>query len=93
MSSEAASILQPLPSTGALQCWVGRTGTFIVLDTMLERMKEEDTLNVYDYVKQLREQRVLMVQILVRILYNNLHSYTLLQQNLIPLLGPIHIHS
>jgi protein tyrosine phosphatase len=38
----------------------------MVLDTMLERMKEEDTLNVYDYVKQLREQRVLMVQTLVR---------------------------
>ena len=38
----------------------------MVLDTMLERMKVEDTLNIYDYVKQLREQRVLMVQTLVR---------------------------
>ena len=45
---------------------VGRTGAFIVLDSMLERMKTEDTLNVYEFVKQLREQRVLMVQTLVR---------------------------
>ena len=33
----------------------------------MERMKTEDTLNIYDFVKQLREQRVLMVQTLVRV--------------------------
>ena len=32
---------------------VGRTGTFIVLDSMLQRMKVENTLNVYQFVKQL----------------------------------------
>jgi protein tyrosine phosphatase len=46
---------------------MGRTGTFIVLDTMLERMEGEGTLNIYDYIKQLREQRVLMVQTLVKV--------------------------
>ena len=58
----------PCPLLVHRSAGVGRTGTFIVLDTMLERMKFEDTLNVYDYVKQLCEQRVLMVQTLVKIL-------------------------
>ena len=47
---------------------VGRTGTFIVLDSMLERMKVEDTLNVYEFVKQLRTQRVQTVQTQVRLI-------------------------
>ena len=56
----------PCPLLVHCSAGVGRTGTFIVLDTMIERMKVEDTLNVYDFVKELREQRVLMVQTLVR---------------------------
>ena len=47
---------------------VGRTGTFITLDYMLERIKHEQSINVYEYVSGLRQQRVLMVQSLVRIL-------------------------
>ena len=50
---------------------VGRTGTFIVLDSMLERMKVEDTLNSYEFVKQLRSQRVLIVQTQVRLEHIN----------------------
>ena len=45
---------------------VGRTGTFITLDSMLERMKEEDSLNIFEFVSTLRKQRVLMVQTMVR---------------------------
>ena len=45
---------------------VGRTGTFIVLDSMLERMNTEKSFNVLEFVQQLREQRVFMVQSLVR---------------------------
>ena len=41
---------------------VGRTGTFITLDSMLERIKEEDNLNIFEFVSTLRKQRVLMVQ-------------------------------
>ena len=43
---------------------VGRTGAFIVLDSMLQRMKAEENLNiyVYEFFKQLRAQRVLMIQ-------------------------------
>ena len=44
---------------------VGRTGTFITLDYMLERIKAEKTINIYEYVSELRKQRVLMVQTVV----------------------------
>ena len=41
---------------------VGRTGTFITLDSMLERMKTESNVNIFEFVSNLRKQRVLMVQ-------------------------------
>ena len=44
---------------------VGRTGTFITLDTMMWQMKAEDTLSVYQCVRNLRTQRMNMVQTLV----------------------------
>ena len=44
---------------------VGRTGTFIVLDSILERLIAEDTINVYEFLRQMRTKRVFMVQTLV----------------------------
>ena len=44
---------------------VGRTGTFITLDAMLERIKADKTVNVYEFVRNMRQRRVLMVQTLV----------------------------
>ena len=41
---------------------VGRTGTFITLDTMLQRMEDGQDLNVYEFIKQMRTKRVFMVQ-------------------------------
>ena len=41
---------------------VGRTGTFIVLDSMLERMENEKTVNVYEFLTNTRRKRVHMVQ-------------------------------
>jgi len=41
---------------------VGRTGTFIVIDSMLERIKHVDTVDIYGYVTCLRAQRNYMVQ-------------------------------
>ena len=41
---------------------VGRTGTYITLDAMLERMKVEDSICVYDFVGNMRAKRVFMVQ-------------------------------
>ena len=52
---------------------VGRTGAFIVLDSMLERMKTEGNLNIFEFLEQLRAQRALMVQTQVRLL---LHQMT-----------------
>ena len=47
---------------------VGRTGTFITLDSMLERIKAENSINIYEFVGDLRKQRVLMVQTPVSVL-------------------------
>uniref|UniRef100_A0A0K2UZ97 Uncharacterized protein n=2 Tax=Lepeophtheirus salmonis TaxID=72036 RepID=A0A0K2UZ97_LEPSM len=41
---------------------VGRTGAFIVIDSMLERIKNEKTIDVYGHVTCLRAQRNYMVQ-------------------------------
>lgn len=41
---------------------VGRTGTLIALDIILQRIQQEKKINIYDTVKQLRRQRVKMVQ-------------------------------
>lgn len=41
---------------------VGRTGTFIATDIIMQKLKQEQKINIYDLVKKLREQRVKMVQ-------------------------------
>lgn len=53
---------------------VGRTGTFMALDSMIQRMKTEDTLNVYQFLYQLRTKRVLMVQTPVGVYFCIGHS-------------------
>lgn len=42
---------------------MGRTGTFIVVDAMLRRIAAEKTVDVYEYVTSLRQDRNLMVQV------------------------------
>ena len=53
------SLTKPLffPSGG-----VGRTACFIVIDSMLERVKHENTVDIYGHVTVLRTQRNFMVQ-------------------------------
>ncbi len=41
---------------------VGRTGCYIVIDSMLERIKQDTTVDIYGYVTCLRAQRNYMVQ-------------------------------
>lgn len=52
----------PTPLLVHCSAGVGRTGAFMVLDSMLQRMEVEENLNIYQFLKQLRRQRVLMVQ-------------------------------
>lgn len=42
---------------------VGRTGCFIVIDSMIERMKFEKSIDIYGHVTCLRAQRNYMVQV------------------------------
>ena len=44
---------------------VGRTGTFIAVDAMMQRLKEKDDLNIYNFVTQMRTKRTFMVQNMV----------------------------
>ena len=61
------------PSSAILACsmlffysaGVGRTGTFIAVDAMMQRLKEKDDLNIYNFVTQMRTKRTFMVQNLV----------------------------
>ncbi|XP_017010293.2 receptor-type tyrosine-protein phosphatase H [Drosophila takahashii] len=41
---------------------VGRTGTFIGLDLIMQRLKSESKINIFEIVKKLRFQRMKMVQ-------------------------------
>lgn len=48
-----------------LSAGAGRTGTFIALSNILERVKAEGLLDVFQTVKSLRMQRPHMVQTVV----------------------------
>ena len=41
---------------------VGRTGTFITLDVMLQKIKHERCVDVYQFVMDMRKRRCQMVQ-------------------------------
>ena len=54
----------------------GRTGTFITLDAMMERLKERDDLNIFEFVNKMRTQRMKMVQTLVSRIASDAYSVT-----------------
>ena len=45
---------------------VGRTGTFIAIDVMLQKMAAKESLNVQEFVCRMRAQRAFMIQTSVR---------------------------
>ena len=46
---------------------VGRTGTFILLDLAMQQMRSQGTLSVFQHLKNMRTQRMKMVQTLVSV--------------------------
>lgn len=63
MGSSAPASEPPSPSPSA---GVGRTGVFITLSIVLERMRYEGVVDIFQTVKMLRTQRPAMVQTEVR---------------------------
>ena len=56
-----------MDSNHAILCsaGVGRTGTFITLDVMMERLEEGKDIDIFEFVSEMRTRRTKMVQILV----------------------------
>ena len=44
---------------------VGRTGTYIAIDAMIEKIQQEGRIDIYNFVSQMRRERHLMVQTVV----------------------------
>lgn len=63
MKRSGISGLTPVfPLCAPVSAGVGRTGCFIVIDAMLERMKHEKSVDIYGHVTCMRAQRNYMVQ-------------------------------
>lgn len=62
---------------------VGRTGTYIGIDAMLEGLEAENKVDVYGYVVKLRRQRCLMVQVEVCANLQSLFSLLFFDWNLL----------
>ena len=66
----------PQPLLVHCSAGVGRSGTFIVLDMEMQRIKDMGIVNVFGCVEKLRRQRVQMVQTLVGLLNSTLTLLT-----------------
>ena len=71
MDLHKQSIKNWSPSKGPIlvhcSAGVGRTGTFIAIDLSMEQAKKEGVIDIAGIVNRLRQQRMRMVQTLVRL--------------------------
>lgn len=56
------NIINATLSSTANSAGVGRTGTFISLDTLMSQMESSDEVDIFGLVRRMRMNRCLMVQ-------------------------------